>query len=279
MPIVKYNPVTPSMRYITRLSSEDITKNVAPEKSLMFGRKSNSWRNSDGRVTSRFRWWWHKKLQRIVDFRWYDKVGIPARVAAIHYDPNRTSRLALLHFVDWEKRYVIARKWCTVWDVIQNGWAASITSWNRLQLKDIPEWVNIFNIEVTPFTKWKLIRSAWMTAILAWSTGNWYRIVKLPSWETRRFHENCRATIWQVWAEDHRNIVIGKAWRQRRLWVKPHVLWKSMNAVDHPHGGWEGHTSLWMKSPKTRTGRKVAPWMKTRKKNKPSSTFIISRRK
>ncbi|MCS6983267.1 MAG: 50S ribosomal protein L2, partial [Candidatus Absconditabacterales bacterium] len=254
------------MRYITRLSSEDITKNVAPEKSLIFGRKSNSGRNSDGRVTSRFRGGGHKKLQRIVDFRGYDKIGIPARVAAIHYDPNRTSRLALLHFVDGEKRYVIAWKGCSIGDIIQNGGSAPITAGNRLQLKDIPEGVNIFNIEVIPFTKGKLIRSAGMTAILAGSTGNGYRIVKLPSGETRRFNENCWATIGQVGAEDHRNIVIGKAGRQRRLGVKPHVLGKSMNAVDHPHGGGEGHTSLGMKSPKTRTGRKVAPGMKTRKK-------------
>jgi len=278
MVIISYRPYTPSRRFMTRVSTSDITSS-SPEKSLTVGMKNNSWRNNQWRVTSRFRWWWNKRLYRMIDFRGYDKLDIPARVVSIEYDPNRTSRIALLFYADGEKRYVLAWKWCSVWDVVQNWSLSPIVNGNRKQLKDIPEWVSIYNIELVPFTKWKLIKSAWMSASLWWWTSQNYRVIKLPSGEVRKFHENCWATIWQVSHEEHRNIVIGKAWRKRWVWKKPHVLWKSMNAVDHPHGWWEWHTSLGMKSPKTRTGRKVAPGMKTRRKKNPSQTFIISRRK
>jgi len=222
----------------------------------------------------------HKKLYRIIDFKWYDKVDIPAKVASVEYDPYRTGRIALLNFADGEKRYVLAWKSVAVGDKILYGKDASIQPGNRKQLKDIPEWVNVFNVEVTPFSEGKLIKSAWSYAtIVGKDEATNLIFLKLSSWEVRKFNQNCRATMGEIGNDQHQNVVIGKAGRQRRLGIKPHILGKSMNPVDHPHGGWEWHTEVGLKKwPKSFSGKVVAPGIKTRKKKKWSTKFIVNKR-
>ncbi len=276
--VKKYNPYTPSRRFMVGYTFDEITR-TEPEKSLTKGLPAKSWRNNQWKVTSRFRWGRHKRLYRFIDWKWYDKVWVPWKVTSIEYDPFRTARIALISYKDWEKRYVLAWKWCRIWEEVMNWEDAKIKAWNRKQLKDIPDWLTVYNIEFTPFTKGKIVKSAWTYATVMWRDEKWYILIKLPSWEIRKFDSKCWATIWQIWNEDHKNIVIWKAWRQRRLGRKPHVLWKSMNAVDHPHWWWEWHTSIALKYPKAWNGRIVAPWIKTRKKWKWSDKFIVSRRK
>jgi len=276
MAIKTYRPYTPSRRYMTGYSFDEITK-VEPEKSLCFGLPAKSGRNSAGRITSRFRGWRHKRLYRIIDWKWYDKVGIPAKVFSIEYDPFRTARIALVCYNDGEKRYVLAWKGCKVWDKIMNWEQAEISYWNRKQLKDIPDGVTIYNVEFTPMTKGKMIKSAGWFATITGREWN-YILIKLPSGEVRKFEEKCWATIGIIWNEDHKNITIWKAWRQRRKGRKPQVLGKSMNPVDHPHGGGEWHTDICLKYPKASNGRNVAPGIKTRKPKKRSNKLIVSRK-
>ena len=247
MAVKTYKPYTPSRRFMVWYDFSDITTSK-PEKSLTKFLGKTGWRNNQWRITCRFRGGWHKRLYRIVDFKGYDKMDIPAKVASIEYDPYRTCRIALLNYADGEKRYVLAWKGISVWDTVTCGAKSEIKAWNRKQLKDIPEWVNVFNLEFTPMTKWKLIKSAGTYATIVWKDElQWLIFVKLPSWEVRKFHENCWATIWEIWNEQHKNIVIWKAWRQRWLWRKPRILWINMNPVDHPHGWWEAHTDIWSK--------------------------------
>ena len=280
MPVKTYKPYTPSRRYIVGYDFSDITK-TTPEKTLTKWAKSSGWRNNAGRITTRFKWGWHKKAYRTVDFRGYDKEWIPAKVASIEYDPFRTCRIALLNYVDWEKRYTLAWKWIKVWDEIVCGEKGQIVPGNRKQLKNIPEGMNIFNLELTPITKGKLIKAAGMSATIVGKDETEKLIfVKLPSWEVRKFHANCRATIGIVWNDQHKNIIIGKAGRQRRKWKRPKVLGINMNPVDHPHGGWEAHSPIWSKKwPRSFSGKRVAPGIKTRTKKKRSDKFIVSKRK
>jgi len=279
MPVKKYKPYTPSRRFMIWYDFSDISKK-RPEKSLTKYLWRTWWRNNAWRVTSRFMWWGHKRLYREIDFKWYDKCDIPAKIASIEYDPYRTCRIALLHFVDWEKRYVIAWKWIKIWERIINGKNGPINPWNRKQLKDIPEWMNVYNLEVTPFSSGKLIKSAWNSATIVGKDDALKLVfIKLPSWEVRKFNEECRATIGEVGNDQHQNIVIGKAWRQRWLWRKPRNLWKNMNPVDHPHGWGEWHSPIGSKRwPKSFAGRNVSPWIKTRKSKKRSNKFIVSKR-
>lgn len=278
MAIKIYKPYTPSRRFMTGYVFDDITK-TEPEKKLTKFIWSTAWRNNMWRVTTRFRGAWHKRLYRIIDFKWYDKLNVPWKVSAIEYDPYRTCRIALVVFADWEKRYMLAWKGIKVWDAVMIWENSPLKTWNRKQLKDIPEWFNIFNVEITPFTKWKLCRSAWSFISITGKDAALKSVfLKMPSWEIRKFDEKCRATIWQIWNEDHKNIVIWKAWRQRWLWKKPHVLWKSMNPCDHPHWGWEWHTDIGLKYPKSNSWRPVPPGKKTRKVKKWSTKFIVSRR-
>lgn len=279
MAVKRYRPHTPSRRFAIGYDFSDITK-TTPEKSLVKFIGKTWGRNNQGRTTSRFIGGGHKRMYRDIDFKGYDKENIPAKVASIEYDPYRTSRIALLNFADWEKRYVIAWKNIEVGTKVMNGKDSPIQAWNRKQLKDIPEWINIFLLEVTPFSEWKLVKSAGSYATISGkdeATG--YVFVKLSSWEVRKFNENCRATIWEIWNEQHKNVILGKAGRMRWLWRKPRMLGKSMNPCDHPHGGWEGHTEIGLKKwPKAFNGRVVAPWIKTRKKKKWSTKFIVSKR-
>ena len=279
MAVKTYKPYTPSRRFMVWYDFSDITTNK-PEKSLTKFLGKTGGRNNQWRITSRFRGGWHKRLYRVVDFRGYDKADIPAKVASIEYDPYRTCRIALLNYADWEKRYVLAWKGIKVGETVMTWAKGEIKAWNRKQLKDIPEWVNIYNLEITPMSKWKLIKSAGAYATIAWKDELQSLIfVKLPSWEVRKFNENCWATIWEVWNEQHKNIVIGKAGRQRWKWKKPHILWINMNPVDHPHGWWEAHTDIWSKKwPKSFSGKLVMPGIKTRKSKKWSDKFIASKR-
>ncbi len=279
MALKKFRPYTPSRRFMTGYDFSDLT-NKRPEKSLSKWQKRYAWRNNSGRITVRSRWGGHKRLYRTIDFRWYDKVDILAKVASVEYDPYRTARIALLHFIDGEKRYVIAWKSIQVGNEIMNGANAPIAHGNRKQLKDIPEGVNVFNLELTPFTKWKLIKTAWSYATIS-GKDEVQKIVfvKMPSWEVRKYNQDCWATIGEVWNDQHKNIVVWKAGRMRWLWRKPHVLWKNMNPVDHPHGWWEGHASIGLKKwQKSFAGKRVTPGIKTRKKKKPLSQFIVSKR-
>lgn len=279
MAIKKYKPTTPSRRFMVGYDFSNLTKK-SPEKSLTMFIGKTGGRNNQWRITSRFRGWGHKQLYRIIDFKWFDKLNIPAVVASIEYDPYRTCRIALLHFVDWEKRYVIARQGIKVGDKVMTWDQWEIKNGVRKQLKDIPDGYPVFALEVTPFTKWKLVRSAGAYATIAGRdelTG--HVIVKLQSTEVRKFDGKCYATIWKVGNDEHMNIVVGKAGRQRWLWIKPHILGKSMNPVDHPHGWWEWHSTIGLRKwPKAFNGRRVAPGIKTRQAKKRSNKFIVSRR-
>ncbi len=279
MGIKTYKPYTPSRRFMTGYTFDEITK-TRPEKSLTVFVLSSGGRNNQWRITARFRGWRHKRLYRIVDFRGYDKIGVPGKVVSIEYDPFRSARIALVSYRDGEKRYVIAWKGAKVGDEIMNGPDAPLVPGNRKQLKDIPDGFNVFNLEVTPFTKAKLVRSAGNYATITWrDEAKGLVFVKMGSGEIRLFNEKVWATIWEVSNEEHKNIVIGKAWRSRWLGRKPHVLGKSMNPVDHPHGGGEGHTDIGLKYPKSFSGKPVPPGKKTRKKGKWSDKFIVQRRK
>ncbi len=278
MAVKKYKPYTPSRRSIVWYDFSDITK-TKPEKSLTVSLHKTAGRNQYGRITSRWMGGGHKRLYRLVDFRGYDKLNIPAKVASIEYDPYRTVRIALLSYADGEKRYVLAWKNIKVGDSVMTGDQASLVAGNRKQLKDIPEGFNLFNLEYTPFTKGKTIKSAGSYGVIV-GKDEALRVVfiKLPSGEVRKFDEKCWATIGQLGNEDHKNIVIGKAGRARWMWLKPNVLGKSMNPVDHPHGWGEGHAEIGLRFPKSFTGKPVPPGKKTRKAKKWSTKFIVSRR-
>lgn len=240
---------------------------------------STAGRNQYGRITSRFMGGGVKRLYRIVDFRGYDKLNIPAKVSEIEYDPYRTVRIALVNYADGEKRYVLAWKGISVGDVFMTGDQAALSAGNRKQLKDIPEGFQVFNLEFTPFTKGKIIKSAGSYGeIVGKDEALRVVFVKLPSGEVRKFDEKCFATIGQLGNEDHKNVVIGKAGRQRWMGRKPHVLGKSMNPVDHPHGGGEGHAEIGLRFPKTFSGRPVPAGKKTRSSKKWSNKFIVSKR-
>ena len=279
MALKKYNPYTPSRRFMIGYDFSDITK-TSPEKSLTKSMKSTGGRNNSGRITSRSMGGGHKRLYRIIDFRGYDKCDIPAKVASIEYDPYRTARIVLLNYADGEKRYVLGWKDAKVGQAVITGETSPISSGNRKQLKHIPEWVNVFNLEVTPFSAGKLIKSAGSSASIAGRDEAAKKVfIKLPSGEVRKFNEDCRATIGELSNDQHKNIVIGKAGRQRRLGKKPHVLGKNMNPVDHPHGGGEWHSPIGSKrGQKSFAGKLVSAGMKTRKAKKWSTKFIVSKR-
>ena len=280
MAVKKYKPYTPSRRFMIGYDFSDITQK-RPEKSLTKTLGRTGGRNNQGRITSRFMAGGHKRLYRIIDFKGYNKIDIPARVAAVEYDPYRTARIVLLNYVDGEKRYVLAWKWATAGQVVMNGNKGEIAAGNRRQLKDIPEGMNIFNLEITPFSEGKLIKSAGSLATIAGRDDALKVVfVKMPSGEVRKFNENCWATIGELSNGDHKNVVIGKAGRQRWLGRKPRVLGKNMNPVDHPLGGGEAHSPIGSKrGSKSFSGKLVASGMKTRRGKKWSDKFIVSKRK
>lgn len=275
MAVKKFRPYTPSRRFMTVADFSELTKK-RPEKSLTAPMKKTGGRNNQGRTTSRFISGGHKQLYRIIDFRRRDKAGIPARVAAIEYDPNRTARIALLFYRDGEKRYILAPDALKVDTVVSSGPEAPISVGNALPLRFIPVGTVIHAVELEPGKGAKMARSAGTSVQVQGREGD-YVILRLPSGELRKVHGECYATIGVVSNADHKNIVLGKAGRTRHLGRKGHVRGTVMNPVDHPHGGGEG------RAPRGRPP--VSPWgqqakgLKTRKKKKPSSAFIVSRRK
>ena len=274
MPIKKFKPTSPGRRFVTVSDFSDITK-TEPEKSLVVPLKKNAGRNSSGRITVRHKGGGHKRMYRIIDFK-RDKDGVPAKVAAIEYDPNRSARIALLHYLDGEKRYIIAPHGLQVGQMVESGPDADIKVGNALPLANIPVGTIIHNIELYPGHGGQLVRSAGTSAQLMAKEGK-YATIRLPSGEMRLVLQTCRATIGQVGNIDHENITIGKAGRNRWLGIRPTVRGSAMNPVDHPHGGGEGKAPIG-RHPVTPWG-KPALGVRTRRKNKPTDKFIVKRRK
>ncbi|MGE5372734.1 MAG: 50S ribosomal protein L2 [Solirubrobacterales bacterium] len=273
MAIKKFKPTSPGRRQMTVLTFEELTAK-APEKSLLEPLKSNAGRNAQGRLTVRHRGGGHKRQYRKIDFK-RRKDGIPAKVASIEYDPNRSANIALLHYVDGEKRYIIAPNKLKVGDKIMSGPEADIKVGNALPLKNIPVGTVIHNIELKPGKGGQIVRSAGTSAQLMAKEGD-YAHVRLPSGEVRLVHVTCRATIGEVGNLDHENVSIGKAGRTRWMGIRPTVRGSVMNPVDHPHGGGEGRSPVGRKYPVSPWG-KIAIGGKTRKK-KPSDNMIVKKR-
>lgn len=274
MAIKSYKPTTPSRRHMTVLPFDEITK-TEPEKSLTVALKSSGGRNVKGRMTVRHRGGGHKRLYRLVDFR-RKKDDVPAKVAAIEYDPNRSANIALLHYADGHKAYIIAPNNLKVGDVVVSGVNADIKTGNTLPLRAIPVGTLIHNIELRPGKGGQLVRSAGTVAQLMAKEGN-YAHVRLPSGEVRLVHVSCRATIGQVGNLENENITVGKAGRSRWMGIRPSVRGSVMNPVDHPHGGGEGRAPVGRKYPVSPWG-KIAIGGKTRRK-KPSDNMIVRKRK
>jgi large subunit ribosomal protein L2 len=273
MPLKQFNPTSPGRRFMSTLSFEDITK-TRPEKGLTEPKKRTGGRNSKGQITIWFRGGGHKRRYRLVDFR-RDKLEVPAKVAAIEYDPNRSARLALLHYMDGEKRYILCPDGLKVGQTILSGEGADILPGNCLPLKAIPAGTMVHNIELRQGKGGQMVRAAGAAAQLVAKEGI-YAQIKLPSGEVRKVHVECRATVGQVGNIDHKNISFGKAGRTRWLGRRSHNRGVAMNPVDHPHGGGEGKTS---------GGRHpVTPWGKPTKgyktrNNKRTQKLIVKRRK
>lgn len=257
---------------MTGHSFEEITK-TEPEKALLAPKKSQAGRNSQGRVTVRHRGGGHKRMLRIIDFK-RDKLGVPGKVAAIEYDPNRSARLALIHYADGDKRYILAPLGIKVGDTVQAGPGAELRPGNALPMSLIPIGTVVHNLELQPGRGGQIVRSAGSGAqLMAKEAGN--VMVRLPSGEIRKINAKCIATIGQVGNVDHSNINVGKAGRRRWLGWRPTVRGTAMNPRDHPHGGGEGRSGQGMAPPKTPWGKPI--YGKTRR-NKRSNQFIVKRR-
>jgi len=274
MAIKKYNPTTPGRRQMTVSDFAELTRN-RPEKSLTKGKSSTGGRNNQGRMTARHRGGGAKRRYRQVDFR-RDKDGIPAKVGHIEYDPNRNARIALLHYADGEKRYILAPVGLKQGDPVMSGPKAEFKPGNAMALRDIPLGVEIHNIELVPKRGGVLVRSAGQVARLRAKEGN-YAHVKLPSGEVRLVHLSCKATVGQVGNIEHAGTSLGKAGKSRHLGRRPHTRGVAMNPVDHPMGGGEGRSSG--------GGHPMSPWgqlakgFRTRNRRKTSTKFILERRK
>lgn len=275
MGIKKYRPTSPGRRFMSVSTFEEITT-AEPEKSLLAPLKSRAGRNHQGKITVRHQGGGHKRQYRIIDFK-RDKDGIPAKVATIEYDPNRSARIALLHYVDGEKRYIVAPHGLKVGNVVVSGTDADIRVGNALPLANIPVGTVIHNIELKPGKGAQLARAAGVSAQLMAKEGQ-YANIRLGSGEMRLVRLECRATIGQVGNLDHENVNIGKAGRSRWLGKRPTVRGVVMNPVDHPHGGGEGKAPVGRKSPMSPWGKPTLG-KKTRKKNHPSDKYIVRRRK
>jgi len=273
MAVKKYKPITPGTRGMTGYTFEEITKST-PERSLLVVKKNRGGRNAQGRVTVRHRGGGARRAIRLVDFK-REKFGIPARVAAIEYDPNRTARLALLFYVDGEKRYIIAPLDIKVGDTLMSGPSAEIRSGNALPISNIPVGTMIHNIEVKEGKGGQLVRSAGGAAQLLAKEGDFAQI-RMPSGEVRLIHQVCYATIGQVGNLDHGNIKLGKAGRKRHKGIRPTVRGSAMNPNDHPHGGGEGRQPIGLAGPKSPWGKPTLGY-KTRR-NKKSDQYIVRRR-
>ncbi len=274
MALKKYKPTTPSRRHMVTSAFDTITKST-PERSLLRPKKSTGGRNSSGRLTTRHKGGGHKRRYRVIDFK-RNKHGIPAKVASVEYDPNRSARIALLNYADGEKRYIIAPAGLEVGSTLLSGPGVEPSVGNALPLAEIPLGTTVHNIELEPGCGAQIARSAGTGAQLMSREGDFANL-KMPSGEIRRIRTRCLATVGQVGNGDHENIVSGKAGRKRWLGVRPTVRGVAMNPVDHPMGGGEGRTSG--------GGHPTSPWgtlakgKRTRKNKKASSQFIVERRK
>jgi large subunit ribosomal protein L2 len=274
MPIRNPKPTSPGRRFVTYPDFAEITRDE-PEKSLTEGLKKSGGRNTHGRITSRHRGGGAKRLYRKVDFK-RQKDGVPARVAAIEYDPNRTAYIALIHYADGDKRYILAPNRLRVGMTVESGERADITVGNALPLRAIPTGTTVHNVELTPGRGGQMGRSAGTAIQLVAKEGS-RATLRLPSGEMRMVSTDCRATVGSIGNAEHQNITIGKAGRKRHKGVRPQTRGTAMNPVDHPHGGGEGSTTA---------GRHpVTPWgvptlgYPTRKKNKQSDRMIVRRRR
>ena len=272
MALKSFNPYTASRRFITMLDKSEVTKE-RPEKSLTEPKKRSGGRNAHGEITAWHRGGGHKRKYRVIDFR-RDKVGVPARVAAIEYDPNRSARLALLHYADGEKRYILHANGLEVGMTVQTGAGADILPGNALPMRFIPPGTQVHNLELSPGKGGQLVRAAGGAAQLLSKEGN-IALVKLPSGEVRKFALDCMATIGQVGNLDHENVTYGKAGRTRYHGIRPTVRGVAMNPVDHPHGGGEG---------RVKGNHPQTPWgfptlgAKTRRSHR-GDKMIVQRRK
>ncbi len=273
MGIKKYKPITPGRRGMLGYTFEEITK-TRPERSLIEPLKKHAGRNVYGRVTVRHQGGGNKRYYRIIDFK-RDKRGIPAKVAAIEYDPNRTARIALLHYADGEKRYIIAPLGLQVGDTVLAGPEAEIRPGNAMPIANIPTGTMIHNIELYPGRGGQLVRSAGSSAQLLAKEGD-YAHIRLPSGEVRLVRQECYATIGQVGNVEHSNIKLGKAGRKRHMGIRPTVRGSAMSPRDHPHGGGEGRQPIGLPGPKSPWGKPTLG-AKTRR-NKKTDKYIVRRR-
>jgi large subunit ribosomal protein L2 len=270
MPVKKYKPTSPGRRGMTGHTFEEITTSK-PERSLLVPKRRVSGRNNHGRITVRHRGGGHRRHIRKLDFK-RDKHGIPAKVATIEYDPNRSARLALLHYVDGEKRYIIAPLGLKVGDRVSAGPQAEIRPGNSLPLANIPLGTQVHNIELYEGRGGQLVRAAGTSAQLLGKEGD-YVAVRLPSGEVRRIRQACYATIGEVGNPDHSNIKLGKAGRKRHMGIRPAVRGSAMSPRDHPHGGGEGRQPIGLPSPKSPWGKKTLG--KKTRRNKRTGKYII----
>lgn len=273
MAVKKYKPTTPGQRNKTGYTFEEITKKT-PERSLIIPLRKTGGRNVHGRVTVRHRGGGHRRFIRIVDFK-RDKIDVPARVAAIEYDPNRTARLALLFYADGAKRYIIAPVGVKVGDTLVSGPTAEIKTGNSLPIANIPVGTMVHNIEMKEGKGAQMVRSAGASAQVLAKEGD-YAQIRLPSGEVRLVRQGCYATIGQVGNVDHSNIKLGKAGRKRHMGIRPTVRGSAMNPNDHPHGGGEGRQPIGMPSPKSPWGKPTLG--KKTRRNKDTDKYIVRRR-
>ena len=273
MAIKTYKPTSPGRRGMTGSTFEEITR-PEPERSLLRPLRKRSGRNVHGRITVRHRGGGHKRLYRLIDFK-RDKVGIPARVGSIEYDPNRSARIALLVYADGEKRYIIAPLGLQVGDMVMGGEEAEIRVGNALPLARIPPGTMVHNVELYPGRGGQMVRSAGTSAQVLAEEG-YYVTLRLPSGEIRLVRKECMATIGQVGNVDHGNIKLGKAGRKRWLGWRPAVRGSAMSPRDHPHGGGEGRSPIGMPSPKSPWGKKTLG--KKTRRNKATDQYIVRRR-
>ncbi|HZK33871.1 MAG TPA: 50S ribosomal protein L2 [Bacillota bacterium] len=275
MPIKNYKPTSPAKRHMTVSGFEELTRNK-PEKTLLVTLKNQAGRNNAGRITVRHQGGGAKRKYRIIDFK-RNKDGVPAKVASIEYDPNRSAFIALLHYVDGEKRYILHPNGLKVGDTVVSGEGSDIKVGNCLSMKDLPLGTVIHNVELYPGRGGQLVRSAGNSAQLMAKDENHVQI-RLPSGEVRLIRAECRATIGQVGNVNHENITVGKAGKSRHKRKRPTVRGSVMNPADHPHGGGEGRSPIGMPSPVTPWGKPTLGY-KTRKKNKYTDRYIVRRRK
>ncbi|MGH7737385.1 MAG: 50S ribosomal protein L2 [Candidatus Tyrphobacter sp.] len=273
MAVKKYRPTSPGRRFITTIDFSDLS-DVQPQRALVEIRKKHAGRNANGHITVRHKGGGTRKRYRLIDFK-RGKDGIPAKVATVEYDPNRSARIALLHYRDGEKRYILAPLGLRVGDVVESGAAADIKNGNALPIKNIPVGTVIHNIELRPGQGGRLVRSAGVGAQLMAKEGV-YSQVRMPSGEVRMIHVDCRATIGQLGNVDHENQMIGKAGRSRHLGKRPSVRGIAMNPVDHPHGGGEARSTSGR--PPTTPWGQMTMGKKTRR-NKRTAPMIVRKRK